>query len=517
MGKDTAMPLIEFNKPTQPKKVQPVGLEQGALNLAARLSKTPTSLLGAAENYLGQQNAPPIAAGSTTIRAVPSLRTSPLEKGLPGMDAANLKAYQTRTASQEALAPEAISAALPGGKLARVAKRAIPLAAAIGAGITASSRLPAQDTQPIGTPMLASHGPGTNTPLLASHGADLNQVAQPAVMPLSDQPAPPIQPKAAPIGVMSVQGGGSATIDAQGNINRDAAFNAANRADAIKNHGGIGGTLNVMTPEQDAAVSRQAQPIGDGAGDKWSFLEDGSASGAAKAGIARKLGFVPEDYDRNASRYAAMITSQGAQYAQAENAIPVAQIGAAANNIIAPASAARHQAEADTLRAELPLVPDMQKSIIGKNVDEGMAKLAAASKTKAFDRAKALEENLRITKGDPQAATTLTQQQEYLSNGVGHVIPPQKTVINSENGEPMPYVVSGVIHKENYPQYKSLMDQWANEVKTYNSKRPGALLGIGSGGRDDAYNAHAQRRERILNGLRSLGVTVNPDEQPLQG
>jgi len=128
------------------KKVQPIGLEQGALNLAVRLSKTPTSLLGAAENYVEQRNVAPIAAGSTTIRAVPSLRTSPLEKGLPGMDAANLKAYQTRTAPQEALAPEAISAALPGGKLAKIAKRAIPLAAAIGAGITASSRLPAQDT-----------------------------------------------------------------------------------------------------------------------------------------------------------------------------------------------------------------------------------------------------------------------------------------------------------------------------------------------------------------------------------
>ena len=459
MGKDTAMPLIEFNKPTQPKKAQPVGA--WPVNTVAPVNfdnPIPTNAWNSAPgpaNLLPKPQASPLGGFSNPKAAKP-----------------------------------------------------------ISTGMAQAATLPAQKARPIGTPMLASHGPGTNTPLLASPGADLNQGAT----PLPGQPAAPVQPKAAPIGVMSVQGGGSASIDAQGNINRDAAFNAANRADAIKNHGGIGGTLNVMTPEQDAAVSRQAQPIGGStAGDKWSFLEDGSASGAAKAGIARKLGFVPEDYDRNASRYAAMITSQGAQYAQAENAIPVAQIGAAANNIIAPASAARHQAEADTLRAELPLVPDMQKSIIGKNVDEGMAKLASASKTKAFDRAKALEENLRITKGDPQAATTLTQQQEYLSNGVGHVIPPQKTVINSESGEPMPYVVSGVIHKENYPQYKSLMDQWANEVKTYNSKRPGALLGIGSGGRDDAYNAHAQRRERILNGLRSLGVTVNPDEQPLQG
>jgi len=231
-----------------------------------------------------------------------------------------------------------------------------------------------------------------------------------STIPNIDATAGEVQPGG---GTMSVQGGGSATIDAQGNINRDAAFNAANRADAIKNHGGIGGTLNVMAPETNTPITGTAQPIG---GDKWSFLEDGSAFGAAKAGVARKLGYVPTDYDQNSKRYDAMITSQGANYAQAENDIPVAQINAEAHKYTADQGLTGNLATAGShvQAAEIGAEGNKRRAIAesGLKVQENEQKNAKDMQKTYYDSIKGLTLPAGWEGKHMEIAKTLAQDQD---------------------------------------------------------------------------------------------------------
>lgn len=173
-------------------------------------------------------------------------------------------------------------------------------------GVFRNPKMPIETPAPQKITPLPSHVPAINAPVNDNTQA-VNQVMNDAFKNAEARKQPlTVAAAKAPVidrtgitepiyvtnGAMTVQGGGKAGIDGMGDVTRDSAFKG-------------NGTLSVI-PSQE--TDYRGNPV-----DKFSYLDDGSALGAARAGIARKLGYVPADYNDNYAKYDLIMAQQAAQ------------------------------------------------------------------------------------------------------------------------------------------------------------------------------------------------------------
>jgi hypothetical protein len=250
----------------------------------------------------------------------------------------------TRTAAQR------VSSAVEGSNLVTGVKSAFgetgtgssikvpvsPLIAMANAALPPAQK--AVPVQPIGaTPMLSSHATGKQTPLLASHGTDLNQVAQ--VAPAQIAPPAPTPQAVIPIGGgrMSVEGGGTATVDAQGNITRSKDWGKNQQtAGDIQAIGAMQPFRGVITPGDDfnpdgtPKFERRPEQV----------MVGGQLKTQMPLAQARASGLLSPSQQ-------AFYTERDLQEQKAKNQIQAAEIGAGANRYTADQSLASHKLNAD--------------------------------------------------------------------------------------------------------------------------------------------------------------------------
>jgi hypothetical protein len=260
--------------------------------------------------------------------------------------------------------------------------------------------------------------------------------------------------------------------------------------DPLKSRGGYvmpgNGSATIM-PSGPAGVP----PIG---GDKWSFLEDGSALGSRRAAIARKMGYVPAGYDDDPDKWDAAMAAQAAQFAHAENQGEYIRGRLA---IEAPVSAA----QAKQIETQTGLAPDIAKAGITKSLSEAEKEraLAANPVKNQFNRSELMAKFMQTTK-DPYTAELLTNWEELKNNGNAH--PVNWTYQKTVDKKIQPFSVTGYIPKERAGELRKITQHMSDLYKRHQAG-------------DIDFDAFDRERTATEEQLKQMGLLVKGNEKPL--